>query len=149
MQVTTLRVEWVAQVPITDLQNAVTRKIAYHQKRLAFWEDQIAMIKEDLRTKGITISEVITERLIVGYSASNNANPFGAPSVKVDENMLKDLRDASMRRRANRASAREYSQWADFLAKIGEGISVNMTYSDHAYFFADIPEDETEQDDGA
>jgi hypothetical protein len=134
------RQEWTKTMKATDILVGANNKLEFHKGRLKFWQEQDTIVREEIKSSGIYVSESLAASprgAAVGgmgiqkFSQTNNS--YRAPSVSIDPELETQLQECFNKQYQHTAKVREYESWIEFLS--GDHSPIVMEIADYLFFF--------------
>ncbi len=135
-----LRHNWKFRYTAAELLAGAQAQLAYHTKRVAYWEDLRDKVKAAIKHDGIDITESAIEKM----TANNNSSaiygngPFGmpGPQVNIKPEYLQQLQECNSKVAQRKASVAEYTSWVAILtdAQASDGL-LKLDQADWLFFF--------------
>lgn len=127
------RNEWKFEYQCRDLVAAAAAKKAHHEQRLAWWEEKQRAVIEEVKTRGLEVSESIAmqyqdSKAFIGSSALRGAQL----TVKNDYQVQLNECHTKISQHGNRA--KEYDAWMQMLSARPDN-HVTLDNEDWMFFF--------------
>lgn len=109
---------------------AAKKKMDFHNKRLEVWQKAQDETKTKIKAEGIEIDEG------VNIMESSYSNRRQGPGVRIDDQLLSHLNEATQKIVEHREKVKEYSGWVEVLSSQGQA-SFTLHHDDWLFFFSE------------
>ena len=122
------RTLWRITLPASKVHEGAVAKLQYHQNRLKVWENAREETKQKIKERGVILDESVLDEEHSKYSNSGRA-----PSVALDNLLVKDLNEANNKINEHKDRVSGFQSWVFFLENATGDLE--LTLSDYLYFF--------------
>jgi hypothetical protein len=127
------REDWKVPYSNMELAKAAEKKIGVHNDRRARWLKKKTDLIEEIKNKGITVTESVVDELMK-MDYSNATRAFGGPTVQIDAGLQSQLIEATRKVHEHIAKRDEYRAWHAMMTGI-PGQQFELDHDDWMFFF--------------
>lgn len=125
------RDSWKFRYTGSDLSEAATARLAFHQERIQWWKQQRGEVMQRIRAEGLEIDE----SLAVGYRSPKSRDWEDATRVNIRRDLREQLNECSHKLAQHTELAISYSAWRRVLQANPEA-SLKLDHADWQFFFS-------------
>jgi hypothetical protein len=127
------RDEWVFEYAASDLAEAASGKMWFHEERLEWWKNKKAEIMDTIRADGLEIDEKIS----LGYRSPKSRDWEDGARVVVRNDLRKDLDECLEKLAFHTEQLRHYDGWHQVLTA-NPGARLQLQIEDCLFFFGRV-----------
>lgn len=120
------RTHWAFNYKAHEVLAGAKIKQAFHQERLAFWQQKHGEVKGKIKEDGIDFEESLSNM---------HSNSYRQTGVSVRDDLMRDLQECNQRVSVHRDKIDGYEAWIEVLSSQGAA-SLELTQDDWLYFFS-------------
>lgn len=126
---------WEIHKVAKDVLAALVDRIKYRDERIAFWQRQLDIAEDKLRSEGVTLSRKFDQFGKTTTTYANSVN--GNVQVHIAPDLQRAVSEADAKLREHEGVKRDMEQWLTFLSAMDPQDRLTLKFSDFLYFFRD------------
>jgi hypothetical protein len=126
-----MREKWEFEYTAAQLTEAATKKIEFHQERLAWWKEKRATVMATIRAEGIEINE----KIVMEYRSPKSQDWNNGSQVMIRNDLQKALHECQDKLAHHTGKLQDYSGWQQMLGANPDA-KQHLDIEDWLFFFA-------------